>query len=265
MVNTTDEYWAANGVSLQTYAQNITTFTGRLAPPKFRGEDIVIPYAEGERFIPKVAGSRIITLQMWVRQYGTDAFDDNWRALRNLLWNPKAQLTLQKRFRVAGVVRTASAYAQFNDGLEPSMIGRNGAKFSVDLKLTDPYFYDDAASTFPLVNGQQNIVLPGDAETQRLQLTINGSRTNAIVRNNTLGQQVEYHDPLTSGSTALIDVKAFSATTTPSGGAAFVSTGKVRHTGAPYFLGLAPGTNSITVSSSSGAGTIQLVARGAWI
>lgn len=276
MTNTTEDYWSADGVSLQTYAQNIVTLGGRFSPPKFRGDDITIPYSSGQRFIPKIPDSRIIPLAMWIRGYMPDdslpsdgdlarQFDENWRTLRNLLWQPKRQFSLQKRFRNAGLLRSATALAQYNDGLEPTMMGRNGAKFEVDLKLTDPYFYDDELKSFPLVNGDNTIEVPGDEETLTVVITINGSRTNPILVNETLGLQVEYHDSIGTGASVEIDVKNYSAITTPNGSPAYDSTGKLRHTGANYLFALAAGSNVINLSSSSGLGTVTLQARGAWI
>jgi len=276
MTNTTPTYWSANGESLQTYAKNIETLGGRLKPPPFRGDDITIPYAPGQRWVPKTADSQVISLAMWVRGYNDDnsqpadvnqKFMDNWRALRSLLWNPEKQFALQKRFYVNGVLRSATALAQYESGLEPTMIGRGGAKFVVDLKLADPYFYDDELKTFPLVNGNQTINVLGDVKTRNINITINGSRTNTkiIATLDPVNVQVEYRDVLLSGDVAHLDVMNYSASTDPAATPAFDSTGKVWHTGAPHWLALAPGDTVVNVSSSSGAGTIQLQARGAWI
>jgi len=211
---------------------------------------------------------------MWVRDIDDNGntpsnrqngFDDNWRALRNLLWAPGRQIALKKQFKVGGVLRSATAMAEFAGGLEPKKIGRFAGKFVVDLKLADPYFYDDELKTFTLVNGDQAITVQGDAETARVNLTINGARTNAIIMNKSLGMQVEYHDALLTGDIAQIDVQAFSATTSPSGKPSFKSSGKIRHTGAAQWLTIKPGTNTVNLASSFGAGTVSLQVRGAWL
>lgn len=276
MTDTTDTVWTADGVSLQTFAQNITTLGGRFSPPPMRGDDITVPYSPGQRWIAKTPDSRIIPLAMWVRGWNADGsrptdtarkFDENWRTLRNLLWQPNRQIALKKKFWVEGVLRSATALAQFEGGLEPTMKGRNGAKFVVDLKLADPYFYDDELKTFNLVNGDQTIIVPGDVETRNLLLTINGSRNQIKVISKTVAPdiQVEYYAALNTGDTAVIDVINYKATTTPSGLAAYTSTGKIRHAGAPHWLGIAAGSNLMNLSSTSGIGTVQLQARGAWI
>lgn len=278
MTNTTDTFWSANGVSLQTFAQNIETLGGsRMAPPKPRGDDIVIPYAVGEVDTPKVIGARTVTLAMWVRGANADGsrpassaraqkFDDNWRDLRNLLWNQGRQFNLQKRFYVNGVLRTATARARYEDGLEPTMLGRYAARCTVDLRLADPYFYDDELKTFSLVNGEQTINVLGDADTRNISITINGSRNKTrIIRGNPAAVEVQYFTDVPTGHSARIDVPSYTATATPSGAPQFDTTGKVKHFGAPEWLTLVPGNNIINVSSETGLGTIQLQARGAWI
>lgn len=276
MTNTTDSYWSANGVSLQTHAQNIETLASRMAPAPFRGEDITIPYAAGQRFIPKVVDSRILPLGMWIRGCNPDGsvpanrsekFDDNWRALRSLLWNPRRQFALQKRIIQGGVTNTVTALAQYHGGLEPAMMGRYGAKFVVDLKLADPFFYDDAYTTFNLVNGDQTISVPGDSETTNILLTINGSRVNPEVRvtNDNGVTKVKYNGHLLSGESAQIDIKNYESTTTPSGTPTFDSSGMVTHSGEAQWLVLAAGDNVVNVQSTSGIGTIQLQVKGAWL
>lgn len=279
MTNTTDTFWSANGVSLQTFAQNIETLGGgRLAPPPIRGDDIMIPYGVGEINTPKVVGARTLPLAMWVRGANADGsrpssaaraqkFDDNWRELRNLLWNQGRQFDLQKRFYVNGDLITATARARYEGGLEPSMMGRYAARFTVDLRLADPYFYDDELHTFNLPNGQRSIFVPGDADTRNIVITINGSRNmTRIVRGNPGDMQLEYFTNVPSGGIATIDVRSFTAKSTPPGGGPQAdTTGKIKHFGAPEWFLLKPGENIINTTSETGAGTIQLQARGAWI
>lgn len=274
MTNTTDIFWSVDGVSLQTFAQNITTLSDRDAPPPMRGEDETIPYATGQKFEPKIADSRIIPLGMWVR--GTDAdgglsgsasdqYDDNWRALRNLLWDPDRQFVLKKRFKVGGILRSASALGQFSSGLSPTKIGRSAGRFTIDIKLTDPYFYDDIVDTFTLTGGAQNITVVGDAKTTNIKATFNGGRSNPKVRNNTLGMEVEYHNSLLAGARVEIEMARKRAFTFPSGSPSFLSNGMIRHTGSPDWLKLRAGVNSVTGSSTSGIGAMNLEVRGAWI
>lgn len=276
MTNTTDTYWDVDGVSLHTFAQNIETLEGQ-APPPLRGDDITVPYRPGQLWTPKTADARTLSIGMWVRGCNPDGsfptsqskryqFFDNWRALRNLLWRPGEQFTLTKRMPIGGVIKSMVAKAQFSGGLEPTMAGRWAAKFSVDLKLTDPYFYDPSYTTFNLSNGDNSIVLPGDARTAAIKVIINGARTNTIVKNTNDNILVRYIDALATGDVATIDIHEFSSSTDPAGSpSAYSSNVSIAHTGSPQWLLLKPGTTNINLSSSSGAGAVQLQAKGAWI
>jgi len=277
MTNTTPIYWSADGVSLQTFTQNIETMAGRLLPAPMVGDDIVIPGQQGETWVPKIEGARVLTLSMWVLggtpsgdappsgSSALQAFDANWRALRNLLWTPGRQFALTKQFYLAGSIKSVTAMAEFAGGLEPTMIGRNGAKFTVNLKIAKAYFFDDAYTTFSLVTGANTCHLDGDGLSNNLFLTINGTNTNALIVNNTAGMQVQYYDALLTGGKAELDIFNYACKTTPSGVAPYDSTGKVRHAGALPWLQLKPGDNTLTVSRSAGTGSIQLQGKGAWL
>lgn len=278
MANTTDIYWDVDGVSLQTYAQNIETLGGgRTAPPPMRGDDLVIPYKTGQRYMKKRADSRSLPLAMWVR--GTDPdgvspstgaakrqlMDENWRVLRNLLFQPGKQFVLRKRFTIGGVVKTAVAMAEYGGGLEPSFVGRFAAKFTVDLQLADPYFYDEAYTSTTLVTGAQTLTALGDVPTEKILVNIAGSRNQPKIRNSTLGIETTYNDSLNSGDALQLDVDQYRALYTPNGGTQQKRNTKIVHAGDPQWLRLQPGANNLVVSSTSGAGVIVLQHKAAWV
>jgi len=274
MTNITDAYWDIGGTSLHTYASAIETLGGRDAPPNTKGEDVDVPYKVGDEYVEGVPGPRIIPLAFWVRDTQADgstaanranAYDDNWRALRNLLWNQGRQYSLTKRFRVGGTLRSATALVRWAGGLQTSMRGRYLSKFVVDLKLNDPYFYDDVAVVTNLVNGNQNVTFLGDADTTHIEVAIAGARDNIIIKNNTMNIQVQYTDPLLSGDVANIDIHDFEAITTPSGDAPFDSESLILHSGHQYWLKGRPGTNQFNLSSDSGTGAVTMTHRAAWL
>lgn len=85
MVNSTEEYWDVDGVSLQTLVQNLSSWgADREGVPDLRGSDAVIPSAPGERFMAKQPGARTITLDGWL----TGAKETLTPLYRNLAWNP---------------------------------------------------------------------------------------------------------------------------------------------------------------------------------
>lgn len=164
MTNSTPTYWSVDGESLQTYAYNIQTWGGDAqGVPPLRGDDVTVPFAEGELWQEKVPGARTISFNMWVVGANPDGslptegssrelFERNWRKLRALFWNPRKQITLTKRFKDwnTGQIVSASAKAQFASGLQPTMNGTQRAQFTVQLKLTDPFFYGDVEESIDI-------------------------------------------------------------------------------------------------------------------
>ena len=289
-MNTTDEYWDIGGTSLQNYAWNITTEGGgRNSTPSLRGDDVTVPFAPGQVFMRKVPDSREITLRMWVQgsqingQPPTDRrtkqlFEKNLRELRKLIWNPRKEVSLTKRFWVptaeltAGGVSTgsltkvgdyslysATARAQMVGGFDYTMQGNSHATFEVDFKLADPYFYSPEISR--AIAGTFTVL--GDDRTHNVSIELVGTRTNPVVRNTTLGTEFRYNGAVATGETLTVDVKNFTAQIT--GSATRNGIGSVVHSGDSFWLPLEAGSNTLTFSSTAGAGASTLKYQPVWI
>lgn len=270
MTTTTDEFWDVDGTPLQTHARNLVSWGGdREGARPLRGEDQVIPYAPGRRWTRKVVDSYTMSLSGWVLGADDDGvigdqqeFRTNWRALRRLLWTPNRQIALTKRWRdEAGTLISATAQAQYVGGLVPQMTGGTRAEFDVDLFLADPFFYGDPV-TVPLPLGATTVVdVPGDYDTSAIGLALVGPLTAARVTNESLTPPawVQYLT-LPDGSTADLDVGLFTARQ-DDGGGDYKAIGNVSHDGAIPWLLLTPGSNSLTVSTTDGTGTIALTYR----
>lgn len=297
MTNTTETYWEVDGVSLQTYAFNIESLGGdREAPPSVRGDDIVIPYAPGSRWQPKVPDTRTISLGMWVVGAEEDGsiptsesqrrqFERNWRMLRRLLWTPRRQFVLTKRFWVleddlveAGVdpsalpqsgewrLYTASAKGTFAGGLNPDMNGQTRARFTVDIRLNDVYFFGPEVSVdFAMDDTEQEVVVLGDDRTYAIEVDFEGPLTSPRIANDQLADLwVQYGTVVDDGENATVRVRPFSATHYPTG-EPFKSSGYVQHSGDRFWLFLDPGTATLTLSAQDGTGVATLRYQPAWM
>lgn len=251
--NTTPEYWEVDGISLQTYAYNISTWGDtRQEPPPLRGDNITVPHATGATWVPKVPDSRTITLQMWVSSANPDGstpplalqrqnFRENWEELRRLLWNPYRQMLLSKRVRLhtqpGQVIITdgpvigadangwmeVTAQAQFVGGLTPTMHSNSMATFTVDLFLADPFFY----GAHQTVSSGGTVI--GDARTEDLNFTLAPGQQ---LTNNTANVWCK-----NNASTSLhLDTRRFKAMN----GSANWS-GAITHSGNPFWMVLDPG------------------------
>lgn len=284
MANVPDVYWSVDGTSLQTLAYNIETWGGdREAPPALRGANNVVPGRVGAIWTAKVPDSRIITLSMWVVGADSDGnvpvsgtarevFEANWHMLRKLLWNPNREITLTKQFRLFGssTIITAAAKAQFTGGLNPTMNGRTRAVFTVDLLLSDPFFYgDQVVTTFTSATRTQNLTILGDYRTNTVEMEIlNTSVVNSPkITNVTQGNIfMGYTGSIPNGDALLVKSKEFNALYTPSTGNPYYVSGNVTHTASELnWLYLEPGVQQLTVSVTSGTGPVNLKHRPVWL
>lgn len=277
-MNTTDEYWEVDGTSLHLPGWNIQTIGGsRLGVPGLRGEDRQYAYVPGEEWSPKEPSSRVLSLAMWtvgaVPETGALDVDqrrqwnDNWNRLRKLMWQPRRQFVLTRRWLLSDedgdpFMQTASALGQFAGGLEPSMTGRTRATFTVDIKLADPFFYSTEVATPINRNETVTIHNPGDyvAAHNNLVVDLVGPLTNPTLYNLTPSPvvSVTVNDSVPSGRTLTLDVGAFTARLNEVGGiGAPIPTnriGKVSHSGARRWMGLFPGDNSVRLEADAGTG-----------
>lgn len=274
MSNSTQEYWDINGVSLNQYCYAIKTYGGsRLAVPKLRGDNALLPFRHGRVFKPKTPDSRVITLAMWVAGIdpSTDQpaedqrtqFNDNWSALTNLFWSPTQQLVLTKRWFTnasSPTLMQASALVELAGTMDPTMTGRTRADFGVDLLLADPFFY--GVEQTHTVDVGQTIVInnPGDVETwTNLTITFNGELSRPTLWNLTTDPNIWMTVDTLVQPTYQVDINVgeFSAVREYDG--AEIS-GTIDHSGFRGWFKLQPGNNSVKLTSS-GIGTGNAVLK----
>jgi len=285
MTNTAVDYWSINGTSLNQYCWNITTFGGNpRGLPALRGSEAIYAYRPGQEFRAKVAEARTISLDMMIsgvdpededRIADMTQFQTNLAALRQLLWTPNSQVELTRRWTVyeGGVAtqRTATALAQVAGTLDPEMRGNHGATLTVEMQLSDPYFYSNTLTTTELVPGTPlTLVNSGDDLIRDAIITIIGPTASGLdpvvqvaaedadgnsqwvrYRGKT---EAEYMVRLFCAKSVALSTLSPTSTVTPVPAPAPVS-GKVQHYGRPGWLEIAQGSNIITTTVGGTYGT----------
>lgn len=276
---TTSEYWSvtdAAGVDipLSTPAWNLATWgEDRQAPPEYRGDNIVIPFIPGESYVPKVANSQVKQLYGWVigesdtgvavsSSQKKQRMHDNWAKVR-ALFARQGQFTITKRWvDSTGVMRTATALAEFMGGLKPTPFGPSGLRFTVDIKLADPYFYGPSVNiAFNTGTGTYNPTILGDVSTRKISIaaTIGGSAvTNPRIDVSTTNPACYWYLSRVMGgaTTFTVDFDDQIALAT-----AVNLAPNVIHSGFVEWLEINPGAATIVFSSSanSWSGTLTYV------
>jgi len=272
MGNTTSEYWSIDGVSLQTYAQNITTWGGtKQGAPALRGSDIAIPHRPGAIWQPKVVDSQTIDFEGWViGAYGDGVigsqqlFRDNWRALKKLMFTPGRQVEITRRwYEMDGstpIAMTAIGNGQLLGGLEPKMTGPRRAEWQAAIHMADPYFYGAEKSVVVAMNGTPQVVtIAGDDAARKIEVTLSATMTDAVlsVTSSRVDTAITYSS-VASGS-AVISVDAYTAT---ENGVSTLS--KIGHSGAVQWLALPVTTVSIALTGT-GTGSATIKYREVWV
>jgi hypothetical protein len=267
--NSSNEYWSANGVSLNQYAWMVSSWgPGRDFPP-LRGNDVQFAYRPGKMFKPKYPDSRVVTLPMVVLGVDPatgqpDATDQiqrlntNWRALRSALWTPYNQIPLLRQWKqydpLTGFseIISATATAQIAGTAPLTMTGRSRGETSIDFLLSDPFFYGPSLASYVINNNSTVIYNPGDdiSAFTGFYIELNGPLSNPILTNTTANPQVSFQLNMTIGAfdSVILDVGNYIATRSSD----LVNVvGTISHSGARPWMVFKPGGNVITLSSSS--------------
>lgn len=276
MTNSTEVYWDVDGTSLQTYCMNVESLSPKWTTPTHRGDDVVIAFQHGALHQRKHLEARTISLGMWVNGFGSTGaptalglerqFNANMKALQALFFREFAdQITLTKRWKdpATGAVVSASAKATLVSAFEPEMQGPHAARVSVELRLTDPFFYAPEVLQ-ELTTAGSTFSVAGDVSTSKIRLVYNGALVNPEIVNSSLVPALSLRVGLgiANGDTVTLEVADFSAARA-SDSANVV--GSVTRSGSRSWLRLRPGSNTLSLTVSGGSGTVSIFYRPAYL
>lgn len=263
--------WYWNGVPLQTSYYNVSTFGGsRFGLPTNRGQDYGVPYRSGQLFRSKYLDERTVTLTMWTdSQMSANqaypaadprrAFNDNWQALRAMFFTRSAQGSvqglLQRNWYLtqggSPTMVTSTAMAEIAGSMDPTMNSRTNAAFSVDLLLSDPYFYSaQRAQAVSTAGGTitafgEGVVGEGFASAAN-SFTVTISQA-ATVTNSTAGVAFSHSGAGVASWPVVVDVLRYTATDNVGNNVV----GGLGHIGSRMWMCLLPGANSIAVTNGT--------------
>lgn len=286
MALTTAEVVTFDGVQLNTYAKNISTFTGRLTTPDIRGENLVLPSRSGYIFSPnRPLGPGEMVWSMWVLGCNDNGvvpggssqrlqFQANWDALVRL-FTRRSKLSAITKVLPDATVRECAA--EVVDTLEPQTTsGGTRATFSVALQIPDVYWQDTsnttqaatAGATLPkTLNLTSFAGMTGTIEDA--VITVTGPIANPRVTETETGIYVQYNGTVATGDTWVFDCKNFTSAKTSPVTDVVLST---MHVGHPKFLIITPWngvstTPQLVLSGTAGgaATNLSVTARRKWV
>ena len=248
------EQWNFNRFALSSRGKwDVESVIEGIGIPKFRGNDLQVPFQHGKRWIKKRFDSRKIVFSMWIK--GTDRIDldDNIDAFLAAIGNPGLH-TLSRTLR-SGETRLAQAelcseihFVRKNPGY---------AKFALELELADPFFYGTGKTTdAKAVDSSPCIwthVNTGSAPATQMVITLAGPLSNPVLRNQNNGVWIQYLGMILNGESVVLDTKHFTCQQDDNN---MISV--VKHGGDAYWMILDAGDNSMALETDTTGGSVTL-------
>lgn len=248
------ENWSFNGFSLSSRGKwDVESAIEGIGIPKFRGNDLRVPFQHGNRWIKKRFDSRKVVLSMWIK--GTDRadLDNNIDAFLTAIGKPGLH-TLSRTLRSG---ETRLAQAELCSEIQFVRKNPGYAKFALELELPDPFFYGTektadvrTGSISPIIWTHVNA---GSAPATYMVITLEGPLSNPILRNRNNGIWIQYVGTIASGQAVVLDTKYY---TCLQGDQNMISI--VKHGGDAYWMILDAGENSLELETETIGGSIMI-------
>ena len=248
------ENWIFNGFSLSSRGKwDVEAVIEGIGIPKFRGNDLRVPFQHGNRWIKKRFDRRKVVLSMWIKGADRADLDDHIDAFLTDIGNPGLH-TLSRTLR-GGETRLAQAevcseihFVRKNPGY---------AKFALELELPDPFFYGTGQTTDVKTVSSSPFtwthVNAGSAPATNLVITLEGPLSNPILRNRNNGVWLQYVGTILSGQAVVLDTKYF---TCLQGDQNMISI--VKHGGDAYWMILDARNNSMELETETIGGRVTI-------
>ena len=256
---TTVEELLVDGELLNTYAYNLTTWSGRSGTPPIVGENRQVVGRPGSSWQRKDFGERIEMWSMWVLGCDEDGlfpvehsrraqFNANLDALKRLFGVRHRELALTRKLLMPSGLVTHTASGEVVNALDPqTMAGATRATFSVEMRLADPFWYGEVVNATVDSTGAE-VTNPGTTMAQKMQLVFTGPLTFPRLVNTDIGVEVRLNRSLTGGQTVTLDTDLFTAVTNTSDNAI----ADVLQFGSDWWMELLPGANSMALNNWTG-------------
>lgn len=129
------------GVDLRSFGLYMTVADGVASPPPVRGKNLLIPYQDGQRWVPKKYDERVIVvtgdMHSFVSRADLQAKEDALKALFPIAAGEQ-KLEIQ---RADGSFRYAMAEVRNTMGLQWLIFPTRSTPYSIELVASDPMWY----------------------------------------------------------------------------------------------------------------------------
>lgn len=200
-------------------------------------------------------------------------FNDSWDFLRRSVWKPNgSQVTLTRRWKLTSPytghnwgtgtpwtglpatganILTASAQAEMTSNMAPTMTGRHRGEFQMDFNLADPYFYGTQyTENVSNMDGAVTVWNDGhDTALDNVIVEFHGPLSYPRIVNTTTNPDSILYFDSNIGADVVMTVNVGAFTCLGSNGNNYI--GLTRHVGSRHFFGLAPGANTLHMTTNN--------------
>ena len=248
------EQWTVNGLSLSVRGKwDVEAVIEGIGIPKFRGNDLQVPFQHGKRWIKKRFDSRKVVLSMWIKGADRADLDQNIDAFLKTIGKPGLH-PLSRTLR-SGETRVTQAELPADINIVRKNPGY--AKFALELELPDPFFYGTVQATDTRTVASTLLAWThtneGSAPATHMGITLKGPLSNPVLMNRSNGVWIQYAGTIESGKTVVLNTKFF---TCQQGEDNMISI--VKHGGDTYWMILDAGNNSMELESETTGGSVTL-------
>lgn len=250
--------WTFAGTNLEDFGR-VTLINEYLDLPDRRGDNQMIPFRHGTRFVEKYYDQRHMLFGIAIQAASAQALEEALDDLRALL-SPRIEQTLSNT-REDGSVRTAQASVDAPFQLQ--RFGSNKAKLVIDFTLTSPFFRGSSAiadNTTTIDDSPKEMIVtnPGTVEERDPIITLTGPLDNPEITNTENGVSVKYNAVIAGGANVVIQTAATGEYTAVHSSTGNVI-GNVTHEGSAALLVLEPGSNTLEITDGEATtGTVKI-------
>jgi phage-related protein len=247
--------WSYGGTALSSYG-TITVMDDYMDIPDRRGDNILLPFRHGSVFVQKYYGERKITLGLAILSTSATAQDTLFDTLRASL-SQRTQQTLSCT-REDNTIR--NALATVDVPMEVERITQTFARAVLQFTLTDPLFYssDSATDNTTTISTTDTAMVVGNVGTVDMRdptILLSGPLANVTI-STTDGISMTYTGSISSSDTVTIGTLNGEYYAMHSALGSVI--GNISHSGSSALLVLGPGTNNLSVKTTTTGGTVKI-------
>lgn len=242
--------WSFGGTALSTYGK-VTLINDSYDMPERRGENQLLPFRHGKRFVEKYFDERILTFGIAINAASATTLESTLDDLRKKL-SPRTQQTLSWT-REDGTIRTALASVN-----RPLEVDRSGSKIVlaiIEFVLPFPFFRlsTEIANNETTINANpkaMTVTNPGTVEERDATIVLTGPLLNTVITNSTNGCVLTYTGTIASPRVVTISISATGeVVATDDLGANKI--GNLTHSGASAMMVFDVGDNILSIADGT--------------